>query len=62
MFHIQGILRKLSHNHQRQSEILGALEQLFLFGPTNKVLHLKKLVIKSGVCFFTLFVLADAIL
>ena len=47
---------------QRQSPILGALEQLNLFGPSNKVLYLKKLVIKSGVRFFILFVLVDAIL
>ena len=42
--------------------ILGALEQLNLFGPSNKVLYLKKLVIKSGVSFLILFVLVDAIL
>ena len=33
-----------------------------LFGPSNKVLYLKKLVIKSGVRFLILFVLVDAIL
>ena len=42
--------------------ILGPLEQLNLFGPSNKVLYLKKLVIKSGVRFLILFVLVDAIL
>ena len=42
--------------------ILGALEQSNLFGPSNKVLYLKNLVIKSGVCFLILFVLVDAIL
>ena len=42
--------------------ILGALEQSNLFGPSNKVLYLKKLVIKSGVCFFILFVLVEAVL
>ena len=42
--------------------ILGALEQSNLFGPSNKVLYLKKLVIKSGVRFLILFVLVDAIL
>ena len=42
--------------------ILGALEQSNLFGPSNKVLYLKKLVIKSGVCFFILFLLVSAIL
>ena len=42
--------------------ILGALEQSNLFGPSNKVLYLKKLVIKSGVHFLILFVLVDAIL
>ena len=42
--------------------ILGALEQSNLFGPSNKVLCLKKLVIKSGVRFLILFVLMDAIL
>ena len=42
--------------------ILGALEQSNLFGPSNKVLYPKKLVIKSGVCFLILFVLVDAIL
>ena len=42
--------------------ILGALEQSNLFGPSNKVLYLKKLVIKSGVSFLILFVLMDAIL
>ena len=40
--------------------ILGALEQSNLFGPSNKVLYLKKLV--SGVRFLILFVLVDAIL
>ena len=42
--------------------ILGALEQSNLFGPSNKVLYLKKLVIKSGVRFWILFVLVDAFL
>ena len=42
--------------------ILGALEQSNFFGPSNKVLYLKKLVIKSGVRFLILFVLVDAIL
>ena len=42
--------------------ILGALEQSNLFGPSNEVLYLKKLVIKSGVRFLILFVLMDAIL
>ena len=42
--------------------ILGPLEQLNLFGPSNEVLYLKELVIKSSVCFFILFVLVDTIL
>ena len=42
--------------------ILGALEQSNLFGPSNKVLYLKKLVIKSGVRFLIFFVLVAAIL
>ena len=56
------MIRKLSHAQQKQSVILGALEQSNLFGPSNKVLYLKKLVIKSGVGFLILFVLVDAIL
>ena len=52
----------MSHAQKKQSVILGALEQSNLFGPSNKVLYLKKLVIKSGVCFLILFVLVDAIL
>ena len=56
------VLRKLSHAQLRKSAILGALEQSNLFGPSNKVLCLKKLVIKSGVRFLILFVLVDAIL
>ena len=59
--HIQCIIRKLSHAQQRQSAILGALEQSNLFGPSNKVLHLKKLVIKRIVHCLILFVLEDAI-
>ena len=33
-----------------------------LFGPSNKVVYLKKLVFESGVRFSILFVLVDAIL
>ncbi len=33
-----------------------------LFGPSNKVVYLKKLVFGSGVRFLILFVLTDAIL
>ena len=42
--------------------ILGALEQSNLFGPSNKNLYLKKLVIKSGARFLILFVSVDSIL
>ena len=56
------MVRKLSHAQQKQNVILGALEQSNLFGPSIKVLYLKKLVIKSGVRFLILFVLVDAIL
>merc|ERR1712052_5067 len=55
-------MRKLSYAQQKQSLILRALEQSNLFRPSNKVLYLKKLVIKSGVSFLILFVLVDAIL
>ena len=55
-FHIQRIISKLGHAQQKQSAILGALEQLKLFGPSNKVLHLKKLVIKLlSIFLFCLF-------
>ena len=60
--HIQCIIRKLSHAQQRKNMILRALEHLNLFGPSNKVLYLKKLVIKSDVRFLILFVLVDDIL
>ena len=56
------VLKKLSHAQLRKSAILGALEQSNLFGPSNKVLYLKKLVIKNGVRFLILFVFVDAIL
>ena len=46
----------------RGKEHFGTVEQSNLFGPSSKVLYLKKLVIKSGVRFLILFVLVDAIL
>ena len=46
---------------QRQSAILGPLEWMNLFGPSNKVVYLKMLVFRSGVRFSILFVLVDAI-
>ena len=52
----------MCHAQQRQSAILGALEQSNLFGPSNNVLYLKKLVIKSGICILILFVFLTAIL
>ena len=57
ILHIQRIIRKLSQAQQRQSAISGALEQSNLFGPSNKILHHKKLVTKSSVCFLILFVI-----
>ena len=47
---------------QRQREISGPLELANLFGPSNKVVYLKKLVFQSAVRFLILFVLMDAIL
>ena len=44
-----------------QSVFLGALERWNLFGPSKKVLYLKKLVIRSVSVFFILFVLVDVI-
>ena len=46
----------------KQSVILGPLEWTNLFGPSNKVVYLKKLVFESGVRFSILLVLVDAIL
>merc|ERR1711963_995591 len=36
---------------KRQIPFLGPLEWMNLFGPSNKVVYLKKLVFQSGVCF-----------
>ena len=52
----------LSHAEQRQRVILGPLELMNLFGPSNKVVYLKKLVFQSAVRFLILFVLTDTIL
>ena len=46
----------------RQRVILGPLELTNLFGPSNKVVYLKKLVFQSAIRFLILFVLVDAIL
>ena len=43
-------------------QFLRPLEWTNLFGPSNKVVYLKKLVFGSGVRFSILFVLVDAIL
>ena len=59
---VQHTISRLSHVYQRQSAILGPLEWTNLFGPSNKVVYLKKLVFGSGVHFSILFVLVDAIL
>ena len=42
--------------------VLGPLELTNLFGPSNKVVYLKKLVFQSAVRFLILCVLTDAIL
>ena len=62
MLHIQRWIYRLSHASQRQRAILGPLELTNLFGPSNKVVYLKKLVFQSTVQFLILFVLTDAIL
>ena len=43
-------------------QFLGPLELTNLFGPSNKVVYLKKLVFQSAARFLILFVLMDAIL
>ena len=59
---VQRSMLILSHALHRQSAILGPLELTNLFGPSNKVVYLKKLVFQSAVRFLILFVLVDAIL
>ena len=46
------MIRKLSHAQQKQSVVLGALEQSNLFGPSNKVLYLKKVGHQKWCLFF----------
>ena len=60
--HIRRSIHRLSHAEQRQRVILGPLELTYLFGPSNKVVYLKKLVFQSVIRFLILFALTDTIL
>merc|ERR1712020_788041 len=45
-----------------KGQFLGPFELTNLFGPSNKVVYLKKLVFQSAIRFLILFFLTDAIL
>ena len=60
MLYIRCSISRLSHTKQRQRSILGPLELTNLFGPSNKVVYLKKLVFQSAIRFLIRFIFEHA--